>query len=268
MSIKSIEKTLNILDFFLNSKTKLGVGLKDLCFALGFKKSAAHHMLSTICNKGYLYKDGETKKYFLSSKLKKFAEVSSLSKQSFIDYSLPFLKKVNFETGEAVHLSSFEGNRLITLKMLESTHPVRVDNGFLNKDDAFHATASGKAILAYLKFSQQNIILKNNFFKFTETTIVKRSFFLKELDKIKKKGYAIDDEEFQEGVFCVGFPILDENNLAVASISCSAPKYKIINDNKYLLKILNSTKNSALEINKYFYKKINQQTKGENKNAA
>lgn len=44
--------------------------------------------------------------------------------------------------------------------MLESTHPVRVDNGFLNKDEAFHATASGKAILAYLKFSQQNIILK------------------------------------------------------------------------------------------------------------
>jgi DNA-binding IclR family transcriptional regulator len=94
MSIKSIEKTLNILDFFLNSKTKLGVSLKDLCFALGFKKSAAHHMLSTICKKGYLYKDVESKKYFLSSKIKKFVEVSSLSKQSFIDYSLPFLKNL------------------------------------------------------------------------------------------------------------------------------------------------------------------------------
>lgn len=151
--------------------------------------------------------------------------------------------------------------------MLESTHPVRVDNGFLNKDEAFHATASGKAILAYLKFSQQNIILKNNFLNLLKILLLNNHCFLKNQIKLKK-GYAIDDEEFQQGVFCVGFPILDENNLAVASISCSAPKYKIINDNKYLLKILNSTKNSALEINKYFYKKVNQQTKGENKNAA
>lgn len=268
MSIKSIEKTLNIFDFFLNSKTNSGISLKDLCFALGFKKSAAHHILSTICKKGYLYKDTQSKKYFLSTKIKKFSEVLSISNQTFIDYSLPFLKKVSVETGETVHLSSFEGGRLITLKMLESTNPVRVDNGFLNKDNATHATASGKAILAYLKFSQQNIILKDNFLKFTKNTIVDRSCFLKELDKIKKKGYAIDNEEFQDGVFCVGFPIFDENNLAVASISCSAPKYKITKDKKYLLKILNSTKKSAMEINKYFYKKINQQTKGENKNAA
>ena len=268
MPIKSIEKTLDTLDFFLSNKTKLGVSLKDLCITLGFKKSAAHHMLSTICKNGYLYKDARSKKYFLGSKIKKFAEVLDLRNQNFIDYSLPFLKKVNFETGESVHLSSFEGNRLITLKILESTHPVRVDNRFLNKDNAFHATASGKAILAFLKSTQQNIILKDNFLKFTETTIVNRQVFFKELDKIKKKGYAIDDEEFQKGVFCIGFPILDENNLAVASISCSAPKYKIINDKKYLLKILNSTKNSAFNINKYFYKKINQPTKGENKNAA
>lgn len=257
MSIKSIQKTLNTLDFFLNNDSISGFGLKDLCSQLGFKKSAAHHMLSTICNSGYLYKNIKTKKYFLSSKIKKFARVINLSNQSFIDYCLPFLKKINNETGETVHLSSFEGNKLITLNILESIHPVRVDNGFLNKDNAFHATASGKVILAFLNFDQQNQILRENFLKFTKKTVVNRDVFFNELNNIKKKGYAIDDEEFQEGVFCIGFPILDENNLPIASISCSSPKYKIANDKKYLLKIINSTKNSTLEINKYFQKKIN-----------
>jgi IclR family acetate operon transcriptional repressor len=268
MSIKSIQKTLNTLDFFLNNKSISGISLKDLCFELGFKKSAAHHMLSTICNNGYLYKDARTKKYFLSSKIKKFAEVINLNNQSLIDYCLPFLKKINNETGETVHLSSFEGNKLITLKILESIHPVRVDNGFLNKDNAFHATASGKAILAFLNFNQQNQILNKNFFRFTKKTIVNRDLLFNELNNIKKKGYAIDDEEFQEGVFCIGFPIIDENNLPIASISCSSPKYKITNDKKYLLKIINSTKNSILEINKYFQKKINKPTKGDKKYAA
>ena len=70
------------------------------------------------------------------------------------------IKKINQITGEAVHLAGFEGTRLITLKMIESTHPVRVDHGFLNKDHAFHATASGKAILAHMSKPNQDKIFK------------------------------------------------------------------------------------------------------------
>ena len=119
-----------------------------------------------------------------------------------------------------------------------------------------------------LNLNQQNQILNKNFFRFTKKTIVNRDLLFEELSNIKKKGYAIDDEEFQEGVFCIGFPIIDENNLPIASISCSSPKYKITNDKKYLLKIINSTKNSTLEINKYFQKRINKPTKGDKKYAA
>ena len=68
MSVKSIEKTLSTLDFFINSKSTDGLALKDICAHLGFKKSAAHHMLATICSKGYLYQDLKSKRYFLGSK--------------------------------------------------------------------------------------------------------------------------------------------------------------------------------------------------------
>ena len=52
MSVKSISKTLNTLDYFLESDSRKGIGLKEICDHLGFKKSAAHHMLATICDKG------------------------------------------------------------------------------------------------------------------------------------------------------------------------------------------------------------------------
>ena len=75
-----------------------------------------------------------------------------------------------------------------------------------------------------------------------------------ELKKIKKNGFSTDDEEFQPGVFCVGYPIFDNENKPFASISCSSPKFKITSDKKYLDKIKNSVKFSALEIGKYFKK--------------
>ena len=60
------------------------------------------------------------------------------SKSAFTNFSFSHLKKINDKTGEAVHLATFEGSKLITLKMIESKHPVRVDQGFLNKDNVFH----------------------------------------------------------------------------------------------------------------------------------
>jgi len=254
MSVKSISKTLNTLDYFLESDSRKGISLKEICDHLGFKKSAAHHMLSTICDQGYLYQDLKSKKYFLGSKLKKFGEVIDLNANSFINFAEPFIKKINDTTGEAVHLASFEGTKLITLSMLESVHPVRVDHGFLNKDNAFHATASGKAMLAYMSEASQKKILKAKLEKFTNHTITNINLLTTELKKIKKNGFATDDEEFQPGVFCVGYPIFDDEQRPFASVSCSSPKFKITTDKKYLEKIKNSVKFSALEIGKYFKK--------------
>ena len=267
MSVKSIEKTLSTLDFFISNMKPGGLALKDVCASLGFKKSAAHHMLATVCQKGYLYQDLKTKKYLIGSKIKKMSKLAILDDSGFSDFAFDQIKKVNDETGEAVHLAGFEGTRLITLTMLESKHPVRVDHGFLNKDHAFHATASGKAILAHMNLANQEKILKKNRVKFTEFTITDKVTLLKELSAIKKNGYAIDDEEFQEGVHCVGCPVFNEYHEPVASVSCSSPKYKIVRDKKYLDKIKSFTQQAAFEISKY-YKPKKTIKKGERKYAA
>jgi IclR family acetate operon transcriptional repressor len=268
MSVKSIEKTLSTLDFFISSDSKNGLALKDVCAALGFKKSAAHHMLSTICSKGYLYQDLKTKKYFIGSKIKQISQLATIGDSEFINYAFEHIKRINQITGEAVHLAGFEGTRLITLKMIESTHPVRVDHGFLNKDHAFHATASGKAILAHMSSQDQEKVLKKNRQEFTKKTITNKSALLTELVKIKKNGFSVDDEEFQEGVYCVGYPVFNQYHEPVASISCSSPKYKILQDKKYLEKIKNSTHHAALELGKYFKPKKTIKPKGDRQHAA
>ena len=267
MTVKSIEKTLSTLDFFINNLKTGGLSLKEVCASLGFKKSAAHHMLATVCQKGYLYQDLKTKKYLIGYKIKKMSKLSLQDDSDFSDFAYKHIKRVNDETGEAVHLTSFEGTRLITLTMLQSTHPVRVDHGFLNKDHAFHATASGKAILAHMNLANQEKILKKNRVEFTEFTISDKVTLLKELRAIEKNGYAIDDEEFQEGVYCVGYPVFNEYHEPVASVSCSSPKYKIVRDKKYLDKIKSFTQQAAFEISKY-YKPKKTIKKGERKYAA
>ena len=268
MSVKSIEKTLSTIDYFVSSNSKNGLSLKDVCGELGFKKSAAHHMLATICSKGYLYQDLKTKKYFIGSKIKQISQLSTTDNSEFINFAFEHIKKINLITGEAVHLAGFEGTRLITLKMIESTHPVRVDHGFLNKDHAFHATASGKAILANMNPQYQEKVLKKNRQEFTSKTIINKSALVTELSKIKKNGFSVDDEEFQEGVYCVGYPVFNQYHEPVASISCSSPKYKILQDKKYLKIIKNSTYQASLEVGKYFKKKKTIKLKGDRQYAA
>jgi IclR family transcriptional regulator, acetate operon repressor len=105
----------------------------------------------------------------------------------------------------------------------ESRHAVRVDTGTLGKTDAPHATASGKAMLAWLPEDNMRRVLSHGMARFTPKTITEWPALIEALRHVRRDGYAMDDEEYQPGVICIGAAIRDHNGAVVGAISASTP---------------------------------------------
>ena len=128
-------------------------------------------------------------------------------------------------TGETVHLAVLQGDAMMKVAKRESRHPVRVDTGTLGKTDAPHATATGKAMLAWLPEDDMRRVLAHGLARFTPKTITEWPALIEALRHVRRNGYAMDDEEYQPGVICVGAAIRDHNGAVVGAISASTPDH-------------------------------------------
>jgi IclR family acetate operon transcriptional repressor len=136
----------------------------------------------------------------------------------------PFVERINEVTGETVHLGVLQGDAIIILLKREGRHAVRVDTGALGASDAVHATATGKAMLAWLPEDEiRRILASKGTHAFTPNTITDVDAMIEELRLVRRNGHAVDREEFQPGVICIGAAVRDHLGAVVGAISASAP---------------------------------------------
>jgi IclR family acetate operon transcriptional repressor len=149
----------------------------------------------------------------------------------------PFIARISETTGETVHLAALEGDTMVTLTKREARHAVRVDSGSVGKSQAAHATASGKAMLAWLPEHEiRRILGVQGMTKFTAQTITEYPTLIEDLRHVRRNGFALDREEFHPGVICVGAAIRDHNGAVVGAISASAPTMRTSEDHLALMR--------------------------------
>jgi DNA-binding IclR family transcriptional regulator len=91
-----------------------------------------------------------------------------------------------------------------------------------------HCTSVGKAILSFLPEERINDIMRRlRFERFTHRTISNAEQLRAEIEKTRRRGYAVDDEEFEEGLRCIAVPVLDGQRLPVAAVSVSGPSFRV-----------------------------------------
>jgi IclR family acetate operon transcriptional repressor len=136
----------------------------------------------------------------------------------------PAVLRLAEATGEAVHLATMQGCELVTLLKVASTQAVRVDTGAVGKSQAAHATATGKALIAWWPAQQLEALLARAALRrFTERTITDPARLIAHLARVRRLGFAEDIEEFQPGVRCIGAPVRDAGGEVRAAVSCSMP---------------------------------------------
>jgi len=180
MKLTSLDKSLRVID--LLSKNPGGLSLFELSAMLDFPKSTVHHILDTLLPHDYILKDSETRKYSLGFK---FLEIGKgiLDNMDIRRIAHKYLHELHDKCREAVHLAILRNGKVIYIDKVDTP-------GGLSPSREIMSIYREKSLKAYGK-----------------NTITDPDLLLEELKRVRDQGYAVDDEEYYEGIRCVAAPV-------------------------------------------------------------
>jgi Transcriptional regulator len=147
----------------------------------------------------------------------------------------PHLRTLVSETGETAHLAVLRDGEVVSLVSAESTQTLRTPVTVGSRTPA-HCTSLGKAMLAFAPDEQVNEFLRGRTLKsYTRKTITSASRFKTELRTIRKVGYAVDNEEREVGLRCIGAPVCNSTGDVIAAVSIAGPAFRLTEDRIPLL---------------------------------
>jgi len=222
----SLVKAFALLEFFSNQKKQWGV--RELSRHIGANESTTYRMMATLESLDILYKNPETEKYALGLKLYELGNRVDIN-ASFIHLTHPELERVALEIEETVHLGILRNNKVLMVDKVESSMGLRLDSS-VGQMSPIHCTGIGKVLVAFGDNMITSFLKSYDYVRFTEKTIINKADFDKELRKIKKQFYAIDDQEFEQGLICVAVPVFNKKNDLVASLSAAGPSVRFKKD--------------------------------------
>lgn len=221
--MRSVRTALRVLEAVAKLQP---VGLTELTRHLGLPKTTVHRGLTSLADAGWLENDPvDNTRWIVGTKA--FIVGSTVGNRgSFRDRALPFMNALASDVGETIHLMIRDSGQVVLIERIDSPHPVRAFAP-LGARAPLHASSNGKAILAYLSDAEAKDYVRSGLKAITPRTITKSARLYDELALTRKRGYAVADEELQEGVVSVAAPILDAAAHPIGSLSISAPKSRI-----------------------------------------
>lgn len=225
-SVPALERGLRILEFLAQSRR--GVTLSQLTRKLQLPRSTGHALLLTYQRTGYVQRCEKTGRYCLGFRLQALANLA-LGGTSLRTQAAPFLRQLMMDTGLAVHLAVMEDGEAILIDRIEAPGTAHVAT-WIGKRMGLHCTALGKALISELPPEVlDELIRKQGLMRHNENTIASRRALRLACENVLRLGYAIDDEEEEIGVRCIGAPIRNSSRGVVAAISISGTKTQLEN---------------------------------------
>ncbi|MQY21129.1 IclR family transcriptional regulator [Nocardia macrotermitis] len=214
---QSLQRALTIL-------TELGDDpktLDQLAARLEVHKSTVLRLLQTMEADRFVTHDA-THRYTLGSRLFELAN-HALERRDVRTLGRPHLEALNADTGQTVHLATYESGEAIYIDKLDATQSMRMYSR-VGRPAPLHCTAVGKVLVAAHPCTQWRAIAERiDYHPFTERTIRTPEQYLTELDHVAAQGFAEDHEEHESFVNCVAVPVRDGTGAVVAALSVSVP---------------------------------------------
>lgn len=199
------------------------MGIMELSGLLGFHKSTTHRLVTSLQYMGYIRQDEESLKYALSLK---FLDIGSriLEQTNMAALIHPALKKLSEQTGETVHLVQREGIEAVYIDKVESTASSIRMVSRVGSRIPLYCSGVGKALLAELPDPQIRAVWDSSEIRrLTPHTITSFDALMDRIGEVRERGYALDDEENEEGVRCIAVSLRDYHKEPVYALSISAP---------------------------------------------
>ena len=218
--VQSAERIFKILEVLAEGGE---MGLMEISAALSLHKSTVHRLLTSLIYMGYARQDEATQKYTLSYKLVSMAG-KILARTDILQIARPYLERLSDISGETVHLVQREGSSILYIYKIEAKVGTIRMVSHVGMVHPMYCSGVGKAIMAELPEKEVRQIWQDSVIeKKTEKTITDYKELLSAIDEIKRLGYALDDEENEEGVRCIAASLSGYGNEARYAFSISGP---------------------------------------------
>ncbi len=222
-SIRAVERALDVLLCFTQQTPELT--MTQIAEQVGINKSTIHRLLATLEKKRFVERDPLTGIYQPGIRLLQLAYLA-LEQNDLRRLAGPYLRQLCELQRENANLAILDSNDVIYLEVVESPQRVKLAASSGQRLPAF-CTASGKAILAFMPEESVTRIIEHSMPRYTPHTISSPEDFFADIRQTRGRGYAISEQEFEDGINAIAAPIFDRSNLPVASVSVAGPAYRL-----------------------------------------
>ena len=222
--VQVLDRALKMLDILAHADTDLGP--TDLAAALSLHRSTTHRLLKVLERHGFIRKgqcEGGTpfgmKLIELGGRV--IAQID-LAKRAE-----PFLRELVVATGETAHVCVLNDTQMVSIANVEGSSTLRTPST-IGRRTAVHCTSVGKAFVAFMSEDEQRELLPRlSLTRYTSRTIVTQAALRAELAKVRDRGFAIDNEEVEAGLRCIGAPIYNQTGRVVGAIGIAGPVFRM-----------------------------------------
>jgi IclR family acetate operon transcriptional repressor len=219
--VQSVVRALDLLEALMDREE---VGLVELAERTGLQPSTAHRLLATLARRGYVFQNRATGRYLLSYRVLELAGHVQRRTARLRAAARPYLERARKVSGETANLVVLnEHDEIVYVDQVEGPRAMRM---FMETGRSVpaHSAGAGKALLAArAPEALERLREQEPLRAFTPRTLTTTADLLRDLARIRRRGFSIDNEEHEVGVTCVAAPVHDHTGEAVAAISVSGP---------------------------------------------
>ncbi|MCL1852486.1 MAG: IclR family transcriptional regulator [Peptococcaceae bacterium] len=243
--VQSVARSLQIMELLAEENREMT--LTEIADRLEWPKSTVHGILATLRDYRFVDQSSQNGRYRLGIRL--FEMGHKVARNWEIrELAFPVMHKLNRQFNEMVQLATEDAGEVLYIEKVDSTNIIRIVSE-IGARLPMHCSGLGKALLAHMLPAEvKNILTRRGMREMTRHTITNQAEMADELTRIRKQGYAVDNQEIMEGLRCVAAPIRDRNGVVRYAISVSGLSERIAGD--FFEKVRDAVTDAAAEISR------------------
>lgn len=214
--VQTLARGLKIIQLLADNDG--GLGVTEVANRLDVDKSSVSRMVQTLVSHGFAEQCLDTRRYKLGPAA---LNLSGGTGGRLVSIAQPLLERLSEQSSECSHIAVLQQRQIFILCDVESKKALRVVPD-PSRPLPLHATALGKSLMAFV-----DIPLEEKLKSYTHRTIVDKDQLKLHLEQVRLQGYAVDDEEHEEGIRCLAIPVFDANQNVIATVGISGPAVRV-----------------------------------------
>ncbi|TRW97790.1 IclR family transcriptional regulator [Paracoccus sp. M683] len=222
-TVQALDRALDMLDLLARSN---GLTLSEIAEAMDQSPSTVHRLLTTLAGRGMAESDMATQAWHIGPATFRLGS-AFMRRSGIVERARPILRALMEDTGETANLGILNGDAVLFVSQVETQETIRAYFPPGTRSP-LHASGIGKALLAFGRPAALRALLDGPALQgFTDRTLVTPDALREDLNRIRHRGFSVDDEERSRGMRCVAAPVFDLTGEAVAGISVSGPAHRV-----------------------------------------